>query len=146
MKCISLRKWETLFLWMSYLNQGNFLIMKINELRAGNHMTITEKKAIKFDTWMFDGIYKSLYKGIPIDEDFCKENEDLFKIGEKFWVAVWFDTIKNKYVVDITAEVQGNTMSHYLLLEHIKFVDQLENLIYDLTGEMPEFTFDYLNK
>ncbi len=119
---------------MNYLNQENFLIMKINELRIGNHVFFDKEKVLQMKVSYFNSFYFNRLEGVPIDEEFLKENLIYFEFGDDFLINEWEGMITLEYQF---AEIYTN-------LNHIEFVHQLENLIYDLTNKTPAFTFKYL--
>lgn len=108
--------------------------MKINELRIGNHVFFDKEKVLQMKVSYFNSFYFNRLEGVPIDEEFLKENLIYFEFGDDFLINEWEGMITLEYQF---AEIYTN-------LNHIEFVHQLENLIYDLTNKTPAFTFKYL--
>ena len=114
--------------------------MKATDLRFGNYIDKYGKPI--FVDW---GILRKLengsviYKPIPLTEEwliekmkFHKQNNQIYSIGLKLFIS-WWNT--NSIEIDINGEV---------LIINCKYVHELQNIYFALTGEELELKVDAL--
>ena len=120
-------------------------VMKLNEIRLGNKI-LHEGKIYTVDAKMMYAFFSGKidydidnFEPIPLTEEwliekmkFHKQNNQIYSIGLKLFIS-WWNT--NSIEIDINGEV---------LIINCKYVHELQNIYFALTGEELELKVDAL--
>ena len=120
--------------------------LKINELRRGNKLkhggvvVDIDARSI-FDMWDNDGITKLGYKAIQLTEDWLLRFgfEKRGKTGCSFQYFIGTNPITHDWLFDILWQDKQDYPFYRNGFHTIKYVHQLQNLYFALTGEELEF-------
>ena len=120
-------------------------VLKLNEIRLGNKIlhegkiyTVDAKMMYAFFSGKIDYDFDN-FEPIPLTEEwliekmkFHKQNNQIYSIGLKLFIS-WWNT--NSIEIDINGEV---------LIINCKYVHELQNIYFALTGEELELKVDAL--
>jgi ribosomal protein L33 len=125
--------------------------MEVSELRIGNYIykRSNRNEPLKVDIQLFTTVCRmpTFYKPVPISEEwllklgFIKSDEDLFELSlptdrsqELFVFEIW-TRIETGMVINIGVTQGSHPDQTDVGLNHIKYVHQLQNLYFAITGE-----------